>query len=119
MGVGVVITSPNGIDLEKSLRLSFSATNNEAEYEALWSELAAIKDLGGNHIEVFSGSQLIVGQVLGEYEAKDARMQAYLGKIKQLQAHFRELTLKQVPRCKNSNVDSLATLVTMFGGALP
>ena len=82
--VGVVIVSPNGIVLEKSLRFSFSATNNKVKYEALWSGLEAIKGLGGNNIEVFSDSQLIVGQVLKEYEAKDARMQAYLGKIKQL-----------------------------------
>ena len=34
-GVGVVIISSDGIVLEKSLRLSLSATNNEAEYEAL------------------------------------------------------------------------------------
>ena len=59
-----------------------------------------------------------MGQVLGEYEAKDARMQAYLGKIKQPQAHFQEFTLKQVPRCRNSHVDSLATLAMMSNGAL-
>ena len=82
--VGVVIVSSDRIVLEKSLRLSFSATNNEAEYEALWSGLEVVKGLGGNNIEVFSDSQLIVGQVLREYEAKDARMQSYLGKIKQL-----------------------------------
>ena len=34
-GVGVVIISSDWIVLEKSLRLSFSVTNNEAEYEAL------------------------------------------------------------------------------------
>ena len=54
----------------------------------LWSGLEAVEGLGGNSIEVFSDFPLIVGQVLGEYEAKVARMQANLGKIKQLQAHF-------------------------------
>ena len=33
--VELVIISPIKIILEKSLRLGFSATNNEAEYEAL------------------------------------------------------------------------------------
>ena len=33
--VGLVLVSPKKIIIEKSLRLSFSATNNEAEYEAL------------------------------------------------------------------------------------
>ena len=34
-GVGLVLVSPKRITIEKSLRLGFSATNNEAEYEAL------------------------------------------------------------------------------------
>ena len=31
----LVLTSPEGITIEKSLRLGFLATNNEGEYEAL------------------------------------------------------------------------------------
>ena len=34
-GVGLVLMSPEKITIEKSLRLSFSATNNEVKYEAL------------------------------------------------------------------------------------
>ena len=34
-GVGLVLISPERIMIEKSLRLGFSATNNETEYEAL------------------------------------------------------------------------------------
>ena len=34
-GIGLVLISPESIAIEKSLRLGFSATNNEAEYEAL------------------------------------------------------------------------------------
>ena len=33
--VGLVLVSPENITIEKSLRLGFSATNNEAKYEAL------------------------------------------------------------------------------------
>ena len=33
-GVGLVLVSPEKITIEKSLKLSFSATNNESEYEA-------------------------------------------------------------------------------------
>jgi len=57
--------------MEKSLRLGFLATNNEAKYEALLAHLSAIKKLGGRAVEVFSNSRLIVGQVKGEFEAKD------------------------------------------------
>ena len=34
-GVGLVMVSPEKITIEKSLRLNFSATNNEAEYKTL------------------------------------------------------------------------------------
>ena len=34
-GVRRVVISPNKIIIEKSLKLGFSATNNEAKYEAL------------------------------------------------------------------------------------
>ena len=34
-GVGLVLVSLEQITIEKSLRLDFSATNNEAEYEVL------------------------------------------------------------------------------------
>ena len=33
--VGIVLVSPEQITIKKSLRLGFSATNNEAEYEDL------------------------------------------------------------------------------------
>ena len=33
--MGLVLVSPEKITIEKLLRLSFSAMNNEAEYEAL------------------------------------------------------------------------------------
>ena len=44
-GVGIVLVSPKGIRLEHSLRLSYMASNNEAEYEALIVGLRAVKEL--------------------------------------------------------------------------
>ena len=41
-GMGLVIVSPNRITIEKSLRLGFSAMNNEVEYEALLVGIAMI-----------------------------------------------------------------------------
>ena len=34
-GIGLVLISPEKLVVEKSVRLGFSATNNEAEYKAL------------------------------------------------------------------------------------
>ena len=43
VGVGLVLVSPEKITIEKSLRLGFSATNNEAKYEALLMGMAMVQ----------------------------------------------------------------------------
>ena len=68
-GVGLVLVSLEKITIEKSLRLGFSATNNEAEYEALLTGMMMVQKMGGKIIEMFSDSRLVVGQVKGELEA--------------------------------------------------
>ena len=74
LGVGLVLISPEKVVIEKSLRLDFSATNNEAEYEALLVGMAMVQKMGGKSIKLFSDSRLVVGQVRGEFEAKYERM---------------------------------------------
>ena len=77
-GVGLVLMSPKKVVIEKSLRLDFPATNNEVEYETLLEGMAMVQRMGGKSIKLFSDSRLIVGQVRGEFETKDERMQGYL-----------------------------------------
>ena len=42
-GIGLVLISPERITIEKSLRLGFSAMNNEAEYETLLQGMIMLK----------------------------------------------------------------------------
>ena len=77
-GVGLVLITPERATIEKSLRLGFSAMNNQVEYEALMQGMAMVQKIGGKAVEMFSDSRLVVGQVAGEMEAKDVRMQEYL-----------------------------------------
>ena len=44
--VGLVLITPEGAIIEKSLRLGFSATNNKAEYEALMQGMAMVQKMG-------------------------------------------------------------------------
>ena len=64
-GVGLVLISLEKITLEKSLRLGFSAINNEAERETLLQWIAMVQKMGGKAMEVFLDSRLVVGQVKG------------------------------------------------------
>jgi hypothetical protein len=77
-GVGIVFKTPEGHLLKHSTRLQYPTTNNEAEYEALLTGLRIVKELGANRLKIRSDSQLIVGQVNGEYEAREDRMTKYL-----------------------------------------
>ena len=59
-GVGIVIITLKRISVEHSFRLGFKASNNEVEYEALFTGLRAILNLGAWEVEVYSDSRLVV-----------------------------------------------------------
>ena len=118
-GVGLVLILLEKLIIEKSLKLGFSAMNNEAEYEALLEGMSMIRRMGGKSATVFLNSRLIVGQVKGELEARDERMQRYLAQIRHLQLKFESFSLQHILRSGNTNVDSLATLATSSAQDLP
>ena len=49
-GVGLVLISPEKLVVEKSLRLGFTATNNEAKYEALLEGMSMVHKIGRAHV---------------------------------------------------------------------
>ena len=117
--MGIMLVTPEKLIVEKSLRLGFLTTNNEAEFEALLAGMAMVSRLGGKAIEIYWDSCLVVGQVNGEFESKDQRMQGYLIKVKHDQYCFKSFVLRQIWRRQNSHVDSLAMLATSSGTSLP
>ena len=72
-GAGVVLESPTGVRLEQSLRFTFKASNNQAEYEALIAGLLLAIDMGVEHLVCLSDSQLTVGQVNDKYHSSTVR----------------------------------------------
>ena len=117
--VGIVLISPEKITIEKSLRPGFSTTNNEAEYEALLMGMTMVQKIGGKAIEMFADLKLIVGQVKGEFEARDERIQRYLSQVGHLRSRFESFDLLHVPRSGNAYANSLATLATSSAKGLP
>ncbi|KAF8110950.1 hypothetical protein N665_0077s0013 [Sinapis alba] len=86
------------------------ASNNEAEYEALIAGLRLAKVVGAKRLQAFSDSQLVASQYSGDYEAKNERMDAYLGVTKSLAAEFDHFELTKVPRKENCFADALSAL---------
>ena len=96
-GVRLVLMSPEKVVIEKSLRLDFPATNNEAEYEALLEGMAMVQRMGGKSIKLFSDSRLVVGQVKGEFEAKDGGCRGILTKLNLCSQNLTPLTCYMSP----------------------
>ena len=69
-GVGLILTYPDGIDIEYGLRFGFQASNNEAEYEAVIARLNLVHSMEVDELEVCSDSQLVVKQIEDSYEAR-------------------------------------------------
>ena len=93
--------------------------NNEAEYEALLIGMTMVQRMGGKSVKVFLGSRLVIGQVKGEFEAKDERMQGYLSQVKCLRSKFDSFDLLHIPINNNAHADSLAMLATSSVQDLP
>ena len=118
-GVELVVVSPKRIIIKKSLRLGFLAINNEAEYNALLVRMAIVQKMGGRVVEMFSDSRLVVGQVKGELEARNGRMQEYLNQARHLQSGFDSFSLHKISRSRNRHADSLAALATSSAQSFP
>ncbi|XP_057545947.1 uncharacterized protein LOC130824940 [Amaranthus tricolor] len=111
-GAGLLIMSSAGVRMERAVRFEFAASNNEAEYEALLMGLRICYESGAKNLSAFSDSQLIVGQVNGEFEAKDDSMKMYLQQVKEFVQKFDKFTLEHIPRSQNAQADSLAKLAS-------
>ncbi|GJU67850.1 reverse transcriptase domain-containing protein [Tanacetum coccineum] len=71
-----------------ALRLNFSNSNNDAEYEALLAGLRIDTEMQVKDIHAFVDSKLVANQVEGSYEAKGERMSKYREKVLELAGAF-------------------------------
>ncbi|KAL0431405.1 UNVERIFIED_CONTAM: hypothetical protein Sradi_0766500 [Sesamum radiatum] len=107
-GVDIVITTPQGEDLEFTIKFDFEASNNEAEYEPLVIGMRMAHKTGARHLLAYSDSQLVVKQVEGTYEAKEESTIQYLQQIADLKTKFHHFQIIQIPREENAKADSLS-----------
>lgn len=89
-------------------------SNNEAEYEVILSGLGLAITFNASKVKIHSDSQLIVGQIQKEYEAKDKRMTKYLLKVQESLSWLGEWFIKKIPRVENMQTDALAGIAASF-----
>ncbi|GJW54808.1 reverse transcriptase domain-containing protein [Tanacetum coccineum] len=109
---GLIVTSPEGAEFTYALRFQFTASNNEAEYEALIAGLRIAAQMGVRNVHVSVDSKLVANQVLGTYVAKEENMIKYLEKVKSLVSGFASFSINQVPRSKNKKADALSKIAS-------
>ena len=105
--------SDSGLFLEQSLWFKFPTSNNQAEYEACLAGLMTAKELGAQHITICSDSQLMISQVNGDYLAKEAIMQKYLQRVREIALNFQKVEFTHVPRDQNTRADIVSRLASM------
>jgi ribonuclease HI len=70
--------------MEYLVRLTFLASNNTAEYEALVNGLRITVELGIKHLEIRGDSELVVDQVMKDKNCVDPKMAAYCQAVRDL-----------------------------------
>ena len=85
------------------------ATNNVAEYVAAIRALEWLRGEGySGPVEVVGDSELVVRQMLGEYEVRAEHLKAYKARLEQLAHEFRSVEFRWVPREQNVRADALS-----------
>ncbi|XP_074298269.1 uncharacterized protein LOC141629111 [Silene latifolia] len=69
-GAGVVFVTPQNHLMPYAFTLTQLCTNNMAEYQALILGLQMAIEIGVRDMDIYGDSELVVNQVLGEYEVK-------------------------------------------------
>jgi ribonuclease HI len=107
-GIGILLVLPSDVSFDFSSRLKTYCTNNQAEYEALLFSLELLNCMGVKHVKAFGDSQLVVQQVLEEYQCFDGTLNSYLEKCWGIIHSFDEFSIRNISRVENHRANNLA-----------
>ena len=84
--------------MKYGVQLKFPVTNNKAKYEVILTGLRIAQAFGTKTVLLKNDSQLVIRQVMGDFEANEARMQKYLKLTNQLDSRFDQVEFAQILR---------------------
>ena len=97
-----------------NLALRVQGLKQQGQVQSYNSDLRMSKILGSKMVHIKSDSQLMVGQINSEYQAKEENLKGYIGKTRELMSKFAEVKVERVPRLANCEADNLAKMAS-FG----
>ena len=109
-GAGILVEElSGGATLAEIAEYLGRTTNNVAEYQALILGLKRALELGATAVEVVSDSELMVRQVEGRYQVKNAGLLALAREVASLRQRFPDgFHIRHVLRGGNRRADELA-----------
>lgn len=107
-GIGVVIYNDKEEIVAELSEYIGEATNNVAEYTAFIRALEKGLELGGVEISLYTDSELLTKQVLGQYAVKNEGLIPLYKQVVNLKGEYDKFQVTHVPREKNKVADKLA-----------
>jgi dinuclear metal center YbgI/SA1388 family protein len=108
--IGVVLEDDQGNVLEENGARIGTATNNQAEYQALITGLETALDRSVTRLRILSDSELLVKQLRQEYKVKNEQLKELYLLARSLIQRFERVEIAHVAREENSRADELANL---------
>ena len=105
-GIGAVLRNDRGDIVAEISKYIGPATNNKAEFLALIAGLERALELGAEHVDINSDSELIVRQIEGKYRSK--AMKPLFDQVVSLLGEFKSYTVQHIPREQNKEADALS-----------
>jgi len=82
-------------------------TNNVAEYTALLQGVRTVRKLGARQVNIFSDSELLVRQLVGQYRVRNRRLEQLLDQVQRELVGFDRWQIQHVSRSANREADLL------------
>ena len=108
IGVGVLLAAPDGRREEKSVLLSGSGCNNEAELHALCTALDMAAAAGARRLVLRGDSDVALRYVRGPDGTQIARLRLLVAGARDRLRRFDEVQLLWIPRHRNCDADRLS-----------
>ncbi len=107
-GLGVVIYNGKKEVIDKISEFLGVVTNNQAEYKAVIAALKKAKELGGQELDFYLDSELVVKQLKREYKVKNKDLAPLFLEIHNLSLSFKKISYTHIRREFNAAADALA-----------
>ena len=94
----MVLGNSLGVLIEEAVKLDEKMTNNKVEYKALLYGLELALRLGVQYLKINLDSELVSGQLVGTFEAKDPYLRSNRDTTQSFMSNFRHVIVELVRR---------------------